>query len=521
MSHKSDFMCAICKMVVDDPVVSPCQCVVCGHHLQVPYAQSRRIKCEACQEEFDAPAKGFSTIKMIKDLLDKDIHLNETEKELKYYMQGLMREIGFLRDAFKQAQTDFDQVSGDHFATIRQKIETRRDTIKARIDSVANTMLNHTYQKEDFFKQKSRATANVFSEIDIDQASRAISNEFRKLNLDMKNIERIESEQCTQIRDLKSRINDLTLVKAEVTQIACREHARFSGFRLNSQMLISCSADNSIKLWDLDTFACVHTLVGHKSTVQCVEVCESNRVISSSWDKTIKIWSLSNGVCIHTLNHVTSKVNCIKALTPSVIAYDSFYDIIVWDLANSCSIQTLYGHTSLVTCLVYLPDGRLASGSHDKTVKVWDLGKGECVKTLEDHTGNVTCLALLEKGFLASGSMDNSVKVWDIDSGECVRTLLGHSSDVRQILSAKNGDLISCSSDNTIKVWNVISGECMRTLGGHAYSVNCIRLTHEGELVSGGDDGSINVWDLETGVCLESLRGHTESVNDLNLVYCI
>ena len=60
-----------------------------------------------------------------------------------------------------------------------------------------------------------------------------------------------------------------------------------------------------------------------------------------------------------------------------------------------------------------LGDGRLASGSNDRTVRVW-AATGECVVTLEGHTSTryVRSVCSLGDGRLASGSDDSTVRVW-------------------------------------------------------------------------------------------------------------
>ena len=77
---------------------------------------------------------------------------------------------------------------------------------------------------------------------------------------------------------------------------------------------------------------------------------------------------------------------------------------------------TLEGHSSGVTCLAALPDGTLASGSADGTVRLWR--DGESVDTLWGHRGTVRCLAVFPDGMLASGSADSNVLLWE--DGECV-----------------------------------------------------------------------------------------------------
>jgi WD40 repeat protein len=67
---------------------------------------------------------------------------------------------------------------------------------------------------------------------------------------------------------------------------------------------------------------------------------------------------------------------------------------------------------------------KLASASHDITVKVWDASSGACLQTLEGHSDSVRSVAFShDSSKLASASHDNTVKVWDASSGVCLQTL--------------------------------------------------------------------------------------------------
>ena len=62
--------------------------------------------------------------------------------------------------------------------------------------------------------------------------------------------------------------------------------------------------------------------------------------------------------------------------------------------------------------LVLLPNGDLASGSADGTIRVWEPRTGVCKLVLKGHTGYVMSLAVLPNGDLASGSYDKTIRVW-------------------------------------------------------------------------------------------------------------
>ena len=65
--------------------------------------------------------------------------------------------------------------------------------------------------------------------------------------------------------------------------------------------------------------------------------------------------------------------------------------------------KNLSGHSKSVFSLTVLPNGLLASGSDDNTIKIWDTDKGICVKTLSGHSKTVYNLTVLPNGLLASG----------------------------------------------------------------------------------------------------------------------
>ena len=110
-------------------------------------------------------------------------------------------------------------------------------------------------------------------------------------------------------------------------------------------------------------------------------------------------------------------------------------------------LARLEGHSAGVVALCLLPDGRLASGSWDDTIRLWDVAAGIETACLRRHSGAVAPLCLLPDGRLATGSGGSTIRLWDVAAGT-ETALEGHTSPVAALCLLPDGRLASGSGDS-------------------------------------------------------------------------
>ena len=86
---------------------------------------------------------------------------------------------------------------------------------------------------------------------------------------------------------------------------------------LNANEFLSCSNDDTIKRWNLNSNRCLQTYEGHTSFVYNVAVISPDQFVSVSEDRSLRLWSISKSEAIQTIRLPATTVWCACALTNS------------------------------------------------------------------------------------------------------------------------------------------------------------------------------------------------------------
>ena len=544
MPYKYDLVCHICKLIVENPISFPCHCIICEKHVFDGEVRKTLIKCETCGDEFKVPDNGFFPNKLALRILEYDAHLTDSEKKIKYSINNVNLELDQMSKQFDLIKVNIDKLCSNHIGKIRQEIETQRNEYINEINIIADSMLEQMSANETNYLKELESIAGTKIVPDIEKLNAIVKQKYREPELELGDVYPYQIEQKQKIASLRSAVKKFQFIKDKIELHVFKSSPKvtFEALETYKQDNFICYTNEmDIKICDLElkNFA-VNTLKGHTGKVNCVEKLDVNHIVSGSDDKTIKIWDFRNGICIKTLEDEDCQVDSVICFNGTTLASTSNELIKIWDTYQGKCVETLHGHTGKVSCIVYVENGRLASGSFDRTIKIWDIHDGTCMKTIENV--KVLGLCLLENGDLAFSSVDDTIKVWNFESAEIISTLSNDSDNnhdkmyrlysrnflppfpailarkrdgklseekryMSHLLQAKNDKLLSIA-DRSIYVWdlNTKQRDEVSTLTGHDRPISCMKMFKNGTLVSCSINDQIKLWDLAKNECITTLN---------------
>lgn len=155
--------------------------------------------------------------------------------------------------------------------------------------------------------------------------------------------------------------------------------------------IISCGADQSVRVWDNNTGSQRFQMSGHQGAVHSVALSpDESFAVSSGADKTIRLWDIVGGRQLKQLATLDGTMYSV-AIHPNgqtIATAGADRKIYLMDMITGAIQKTLEGHTDYIHCVAFNPAGtRLISYGYAGQVRVWDAASGNLI--WENRVGRI------------------------------------------------------------------------------------------------------------------------------------
>ena len=128
-------------------------------------------------------------------------------------------------------------------------------------------------------------------------------------------------------------------------------------------------------------------LQGHKDSVQSVAFSpDGNLIVSGSADKSLRVWEVQTGNQLRIMQGHTDTVQSV-AFSPDgnlIVSGSRDRSIQLWDSETGHQLRKLQGHANTVYSVAFSSDSELiVSGSEDCSVRVWDAKGDKLLRGLQ------------------------------------------------------------------------------------------------------------------------------------------
>ncbi|KAK6332367.1 hypothetical protein TWF696_003085 [Orbilia brochopaga] len=245
----------------------------------------------------------------------------------------------------------------------------------------------------------------------------------------------------------------------------------------DSEAVVSCSSDLTVKLWRPASKTPPADLGSHTDYVKCVVASGPESKTSGTWvasgglDRKIFLWDLSGQgeqLCIDVgdggdKDNPKGSVYSL-GIGGGILASGGPESVVrLWDPRSGKPITKFVGHTDLVRSILISQDANIIlSASSDATVKMWSVTGGRCLHTLTMHNDSVWSLhsshpqlelfhSADRTGLVAKTDIRN---IGEIEEGICVAVCQENEGVNKVIADGGRGDYIwTATSSSRIHRW--------------------------------------------------------------------
>ncbi len=356
---------------------------------------------------------------------------------------------------------------------------------------------------------------------------------------------------------------------------AHQQAATALAFTPDGKILVSGSADTTVKLWGVPEGRLKTVLAGHRVEVsQLVVFPDGRRLASGGAGKAepildgmtfrptmvrlndeLRLWSLPEGRLLKKLFSRGGATALAPTPNGKMLISASADVLAVYSVAEDKEAG-LGSHEFEIGALAIASDGRtIASASRDRVVKLWSLAdlklaatiNLERAKTMEltvQMFGGKPTLRIFvppvafapDSTLLATGNVGNVVQLWSVPEGRLAARLpaapptgptetktkksssdKGKGNWVSGLAFSSDGKtLAAVHNEKTVQLWSVPEKRMLRTLEGHAAPITHLAVSPHGNMIAtASEDKTVKLWAWADGRLGATLSGHAGEVTRL------
>ncbi|XP_054256276.1 mitogen-activated protein kinase-binding protein 1 [Indicator indicator] len=323
---------------------------------------------------------------------------------------------------------------------------------------------------------------------------------------------------------------------------------------------ITCSSDNTIRLWNTESSnihgTALHRNILSNDLMKIIYVDDNTQVLLDTDYNTAGSAEKADAQVMDT--KVGIRTVCVSPSGEHLASGDRIGTLRIYELQSLREMLKVEAHDSEILCLEYSkPDTGLkllASASRDRLIHVLDAGKDYSLQqTLDEHSSSITAVKFAANDgkvrmiscgadksiyfrtaqktgegvqftrthhivrkttlydmdvdpswkYAAIGCQDRNIRVFNISSGKQKKLYKGSQGEDGTLIKVQtdpSGLYIATScSDKNLSIFDFYSGECVATMYGHSEIVTGMKFSNDCKhLISVSGDSCIFIWRLSS-----------------------